>query len=594
MTTGAMAVTASLAVLLAACGSSSSSGGGGGNGGSTTSSNAGTPQRGGTLNLLGSGDIDYMDPNISYFTTGYLGLRMWSRQLYSYPAVPGKTAVAVPDLATAAPKVTNGGKTYSVTIKNGVMWDTTPVRQITAADEVRGVERECNPAQPFGGLPDFETLIVGMTSFCTAFEKVSPTVAAMKAFLKSHHLAGVTVDPSDPETVVFHLTHAATYFTDILAIPAMSPAPVETLNYVPNTPDQAQHSISDGPYKVASYNPAHTITFVRNPAWKASTDTIRKAYVDTIKVNETGNPASIQQQLQAGTPAADMDWDVQVPPTDIPGLVTKKDPNLSLGPTFGTSPYVVFNLKSPNESGAMSKLPVRQALEYAMNRTELVQDDAGPTVSPPLSHVLPNGVLGAKNYDDYPYNVAKAKAVLAPMHLHLKLLYKAADGLSPKLYQTLQSNLSQVGVTLTGVATPSADFYTKYLEVPSVASRGVWDLALTNWFPDWYGNAALSFLGPLFGGAPSFPPNGSNFGYYNDPTTNQLIAKASTAKSTADATKFWTEADHQVMKDAAIFPITSPTLPIYHASQVHNAVYIPNLAGFDPTNVWLDPSKNGG
>ena len=47
------------------------------------------------------------------------------------------------------------------------------------------------------------------------------------------------------------------------------------------------------------------------------------------------------------------------------------------------------------------------------------------------------------------------------------------------------------------------------------------------------------------------------------------------------------------MADAAIFPITSPTSPNYHASQVHNAVYVPQLFQFDPTNVWLTPSLNG-
>ena len=59
-----------------------------------------------------------------------------------------------------------------------------------------------------------------------------------------------------------------------------------------------------------------------------------------------------------------------------------------------------------------------------------------------------------------------------------------------------------------------------------MANGGVWDLALANWFPDWYGNAALSFFGPLFSGSPAYPPAGSNFGFYNDPKTNQLIQQA--------------------------------------------------------------------
>ncbi|HEY7144817.1 MAG TPA: ABC transporter substrate-binding protein, partial [Streptosporangiaceae bacterium] len=120
---------------------------------------AGTPKSGGTLNLLGVGDVDYMDYNISYYTIGYLGQRQWVRGLYAYPAVPGKTTTPMPDLATAAPVVSNGGKTYAVTLRTGAMWDTSPATPVTAADAVLGLKRSCNPAQPFGGLPDFIGLI---------------------------------------------------------------------------------------------------------------------------------------------------------------------------------------------------------------------------------------------------------------------------------------------------------------------------------------------------------------------------------------------------------------------------------------------------
>ena len=51
---------------------------------------SGSPKSGGTLNMLGLGDVDYMDPNISYFTIGYLGERPWIPGLYAYPATPGR------------------------------------------------------------------------------------------------------------------------------------------------------------------------------------------------------------------------------------------------------------------------------------------------------------------------------------------------------------------------------------------------------------------------------------------------------------------------------------------------------------------------
>lgn len=568
-----------------------------------TGSSGGSPQRGGILNMLGTGDVDYMDPNISYYTTGYLALRMWSRQLLTYPAVPGQTTNVVPDLATQMPTTSNGGLsadglTYKLTIRQGAMWNTTPPRQVTAADVVRGVERTCNPAQPFGGLPDFETLIKGMTDFCAAFSKVSPSATAMKNFINSNSIPGVQVDPTNPLTVVFTLTHQATYFPDQLAMPAFSPAPAEFLDYIPASNALAQHTISDGPYEIQSYVPKQSIVFVRNAAWNPSTDPVRKAYVNEIDVNEAGSQSGVQQQLQTNSPSADMGWDAQVPTAAIPGLLATKNPRLSLGPTFGTSPYVLFDTISPNNGGALANLQVRQALEYSINRSDLIQDDGGPAVSPPLTHILPPGITGSVQADPYPYNPQKGQQMLASAlpgkHLTLKVLYQSAVDYEVKMFQTLQEDLSKVGVHVVGVEALASDFYTKYLQVASVAHSGTWDLALANWFPDWYGNAALSFFEPLFSGPPSYPPNGSNFGFYNDPATNTIIEKAATATSESEAAALWAQADAQVMADAAVFPITSPASPNFYASQVHNAVYVPQLFQFDPTNVWLTPSANGG
>ena len=178
-------------------------------------------------------------------------------------------------MATQVPTKTNGGisadgLTYKLTIRTGVMWNTTPARQVTAADVVRGLERTCNPAQPFGGLPDFESLIQGMEAFCAGFAKVAPNAAAIKNYIDNNSMAGASVDPSNPQTVVYKLNNPATYFVDQLAMPAFSAAPVEFLNYVPASAALAQHTLSDGPYQIQSYTPTKSIVFVRNPAWNAS------------------------------------------------------------------------------------------------------------------------------------------------------------------------------------------------------------------------------------------------------------------------------------------------------------------------------------
>lgn len=585
-------VVCALGLVAAGCGGNTSTSG---------SSDEGTPVKGGTLNMLGAGDVDYMDPNVSYYSVGYTALRLWSRQLFTFPAVTGQTTSAVPDLATDLPTSANGGvskdgTTYTIQIREGAMWNTSPARQVTADDMVRGVKRTCNPVQPFGGIPDFATLIQGYQDFCRGFAEVGQTPAAIADYLDTTDLPGVVA--KDETTVVFTLTHPATYFVDMLTLPAFSPAPEEVLKYLPGSQELGQHQVSDGPYQIDSWNPTREIVFSRNDAWDPSSDPIRKAYVDQVVVDETVSQDSIQQQLQTGTPSADMEFDQAPPPSQLPGLIAQKDPNLNLGETSSSNPYIVFNTVSPNESKAMQNPLVRQALEYALNRDNLIQVLGGPVINPPLTHVLPDNITGSKDFDLYSFDPAKAEELLAQAGygdgLTLKFLYRNASEGSSKAFQTVQQDLSEVGIMVEGVPSPDADFYTKYLQVPTAATDGVWDLSLAGWGADWYGNAALSFFAPLFSGPPSYPPVGSNFGFYNSVRTNKLIEQASTTASEEEANALWQQADEQVMKDAAFFPITQPQQANYHAEQVHNAVYIPAFQNFDPANVWLSQDKNGG
>lgn len=599
--TVAYAGTAALAVVLTACGGSS---GGGGTSGGTPQpekfqkialNNTGTPVQGGTLNVLSSSDTDYLDPNITYYSLGYSYVREFSRQLYSYAANSGHQTDIVPDLATDMPNVSSDGKTYRVTIKKGAMWNTTPPRQVTAEDVVRGVKSTCNSFQPFGGLPDFNFLIVGFKKFCDGYDPNKTDAGSIAAYANSHDIPGVTVDKSDPLTVEFHLTQPATFFVNQLALPAFSPRAKEMDAYAPGSPQAAQHTVSDGPYQVQSYTPTKKIVYTRNKAWDRSTDSLRKAYVDQIVITMTNSDPEVSlKQVRTNDPSADTMMN-GVPATDVNSLLS--DPRLNVESEIASNPYVLFNNASPNNGGALGKDEVRQAISYALNRQHLTTVAGGPKLSPPLTHVLPPEINGSVPIDLYPYDVNKAKDMLSAAgvsNLTLKFLYRPSSPTSTKMFQVIQQDLGLAGIKVTGVPAEDADFYTKFLQRPDESARkGQWDLSLAGWGPDWYGNAALSFFSPLFDGRVE-PPTSSNFGLFNSDDVNQCIDAAQAATSDDAANAKWGECDKLVMQHAAFFPISDPNEGTIAGKQVHNTVYMPQFQTFDYTNVWLDKNAQGG
>jgi len=588
------ASTAMAALLLAACSSSSS-----------TAPTATGATRGGTLTVVGSSDVDHFDTASAYYDTTYTLLRAISRQLYQYPTASTTAGQInpVPDLATGMPAITNGGKTYTITIRSGAKWNTSPPRQVTAADEVLGMKRLCNPVNPVGAPGYFEATIVGMQSYCNGFTNVSGTVTAIKNYIETHNVAGVKA--TGPETVQFTLTQPASDFINILAMTFSSPAPVEDLKYLPGSTDLAQHFLSDGPYEVQSYNPNRSIVLVRNPAWVASSDPLRHAYVNKVNIEEgvANTPIAAVQQIQAGT--AQMEWDQNVDTSQLAGMVASHDPDLVIGPQGASNfltinPYIVINFLSPNNGGALSKLPVRQALEYAFNKTADSEVYGGSVISQPLNQVIPGGSVGnVPGYNPYPTtgnngDPTKAKALLAqagysPGQITLNLVYRT-NTVHPQIAQTDQSALQAAGFKVNLISATASDFYSKYLENVTATKSGSWDIAEPGWIPDWLGNNGRSIIEPLFDGR-TYGPNSVDYGDYNSSTVNSNIDKAESATSTSQATVYWQDAAKQIMADAAVVPIAAQKVSVYHSSNLHNCYFNVWTENCDITNVWLTGGK---
>jgi peptide/nickel transport system substrate-binding protein len=585
-----VALVAGLALTAAACG------GGGDAQPAASNGSSGKAVEGGNLKILGAGDIDHMDTASAYYTVSYSLLRAISRQLLSYPndADATKARTPVPDMVTAMPEISADELTYTMTIKDGVQWDIkgTP-RQVTGADAVRGFKRLCNPVQPTGAMGYFSGVIDGMKEFCDKFAKAPATIPGIKAFVEGNEISGVKAEGNK---VTIKLVQPAGDFINILALPFSSPSPVEMLDYLPDSPEFRQNFVSDGPYKISKYVADKQIDLVRNPAWKKDTDELRAAHVDTINITQGSDEGPVQQQLEVGS--ADMSWDTYVPTAQIPGLKAKKDPNLALVANGSTNPYLAINIQSNNAGGALKKLEVRKAINYAVNKKSIIQVLGGPDINEPLGQILTPSILGYEKFDPYATpdsagDPAKAKQMLAaagyPNGITLIYLYRNR-GKAPAIATTLQADLAKAGITLKLKQVPNADFYTQHLQKPAATSSGDWDLAGPGWNPDWQGNAARSFFVPLLDGR-QYGEGSTNYNNYNNPEVNKLIDQALAESDPAKVADLWHQADQLVMADAPWVPITTGKNPLYRSKRVGNWVYFDLANNGDMTNVYLTDGK---
>ena len=614
MTSTAKRLAALAAVLitgagLAACSTSSSP--------SVSASSSTKPVYGGTLRIVAASGPEHLDTVPSYYTTDYQLTHAYTRQLLSYPTLPYtsfsdpnwvKDITPVADVATEVPTVanggiTNGGKTYTFHIKQGVDWNTTPARQVTSQDFLREFKAFFNPVSPVGNPVYYESTIAGLTAYAnaeTAYFANSkahpPTAANIANFQNTHSISGISTP--DSSTIAFTLMASASDFLYMLAMPFTSARPAEYDSYVPNSLQLDQHTISDGPYQISSYVPGKSITLVRNPAWKQSTDPVRHDYVseivDTLGVSSAQTQLS---ELQAGT--EDIISDTPLNPSSIPSLEASHDPSFYVFPWSTTQPYIVFNLRSPDSSGAMGEVLVRQAVEYGLDKVAVQKAYGGPTVSSIINSVIPPGNVGYQNYNLYPDdngqgNVAMCKSDLSragyPNGVSLVYMYPN-DSTNTRAFTAIQASLANCGITLKGKPEPGSSFFVDMGNAPESNKPGQWDMGQVAWVPDWFGNNGRTVIQALFQG-PNCVINTVNYGCYDNPVVNSLISQAEAASSLSAAGAAWHQADVDIMQDAAIVPLLSQNFPQYSSSRVRGvgfgtAIFAPNIGEPDITNVWL-------
>lgn len=575
-----------LALTAAACGDDSNPGGG-----NATDKPTGL-KKGGVLKLANLKDLSHYDTNQAYEVRSWgYHIRATVRQLMSYENTPDKEKrdVPVPDLAKSDPEISDDGLTYTFELKDDVQYAPPTSRKVVAADIARGIERLCDPNGVSGGLSYYEDTIAGMTEYCAGFAKIKKeSAAAAKEYVEGNEISGIKVEGDNK--ITFTLKQKAGDFINMLALPFSAPVPVEALDYITDSAEFRKNmaGFGTGPYMVDKYVANQTLNLARNPNWKADTDKLRAAYVDRIEITlNAASRESIQQQIEAGT----IDGYLRgAPPNAAADKAERiKDPRLKIEQDGSCVFYIVFNLHHSTPGGkAIQNKTVRQAINYAIDKTAILQVLGGARNGNPTGQILPPTLVGYKKIDPYATpgskgDLDKAKQLLDSANvknLKLDFIYDNTET-NKNIVQVIADQLKKLGITINPNPQDDATVHTTNPKSDN------WDLYYAGWCPDWNGNGARTFFTPLLSdpGLKNYNAGGSyNYGGYTNPEVDAKVKEALAAQAD-EAANIWHDIDVKVMDDAPWVPIYTSNGVTFISERLKGYVYFPFAIGFDITNV---------
>ncbi|GAA3451760.1 ABC transporter substrate-binding protein [Dactylosporangium matsuzakiense] len=529
----AIALAALSTGLLAGCGANEA-----------TPATGGSARAGGTLYVLSDRATNLFDPGKSS-SLPITSLGLVHRRLTAWDAAPGKTTTVVPDLATDTGKVSDGGKTWTYTLRDGLKFsDGSP---ITSADIRWGVERSFTPAFS-GGLAYHKALLDSAATYRGPFE--------------GKDLA--SIETPDDKTIVFHLARAYGDWPWVVSTPAFAPVPKGKGSEA----TYGEHPVASGPFQVTKYQSGVEIRLERNPNWSRANDPIRTGLPDAV-VFQLGQQSSViskrliddsgNDRFAFGLPfvAPAQLAQVQGNAAAKQRVVTSKS---------GALAYLAIN----TTRGKLTDPKVRQAFQYAVDKGAYQVASAGSAAlaGDIATTLITDGIAGREQFDLYPAppagDPAKAKALLAEAGLpngldNLVLVASNANDYAAKA-QAIQAGLSRAGIKVTIKALDSDAF-----EEATTGNNPDYDLVLTSWQPDFPSpNANLQ---PLF--ATSEIGNGAyNTSRYSSPEVDRLIEEAQSTVDPAAAAKLWAQLDRRIMQDSPVVPLIFTRNSFLHGSGV--------------------------
>ena len=328
--------------------------------------------RGGTLRLALNETVDSVDPAIAFLPWSGQILSLTNDGLVGFRQVGGAAGtMLVPDLATAIPAPTDGGRSYRFVLRKGIRY--TSGEPVQASDVRRSLERALSAKQ--GPASFFLTNLVGAAK-CRAD--------------RCDLSAGVVADDA-AGTVTFHLTSPDPNLPALLAQPYAYPLPPAV-----GPPRNDRPVPATGPYRIASVSLGMSLVLERNPGF----------HVWSAQAQPEGFPDRIVWRLGVGV-------DRQI------AQVERGELDVALGLGLGAGARArEFQTRFASQVHAQAHatsngffmntrlapfddVRVRRAVNYAIDRRRTLPIQLGPGGAVLSCQILPRTIAGFRPYCPY-------------------------------------------------------------------------------------------------------------------------------------------------------------------------------------------------
>ncbi|CAL9442700.1 ABC transporter substrate-binding protein [Streptomyces althioticus] len=507
---------------------------------------------GGFINVYMQSDLTHMDPGQIYVSDAGQFANLIHRGLTNYEEDADGNLTVVGDIATDSGKSSDGGKTWTYTLKDGVKDE--DGNAITSADVRHTIERLYSKVI-FDGPTFVQSWLSG-----NDYRKALPDGP-----YKGKHLPDTVLETPDAKTVVFHFDKPRPDLPQALAMAgyAIVPEKADTKEKYDDAPKAL------GPYKIAEYKPGKSMKLVKNDQWDPKTDSVRHQYVDGYNFSSTIDQASQTKRLIAdqGEAKNAIQFTDPVDPAQLSTVIG--DANAKKRTIQGYQPYVwqlTFNLDR------MKDKKIRDAITYAIPNQSMVQADggryggevAGGLLAPTLPNFDPEydpfGKLKKPNGDP-----EKAKELLkeAGFKEGTKITYAYSNTPRGQAQQLIiKDALEKLGFDVQSKEIDRASFYEQVGKL-----NNPYDIYMTGWGQDW--SSPSTVITPVYDGE-LVADGASNYSHINDAKVNELIQKA-LVQEPEEAAKTWEQAHHRIVEEI------NPAAPVYYSKQIQ--LYGSNIGG---------------